>query len=152
MSNIYISTPNPVILCFDTAQDYIRQGRLYHPYTKESIVFECVEQILPVMDNLYDALRFPFAATTDRTFLPQKEVVPVWMKEQKQLTRQKTNEELLEQRGSIATFLVQVQHRENTRWVGRVVHLENELSKNFRSIIELLNFVEDELHMKNKKF
>ncbi len=107
MSEIYISTPNPVIICVDRVQEYIREGYLYHPYNKEGIHFENIEKVFDTMESFYDDLNFPFSATSFRTFRTNKkkkepagktELIRIW-----------TNEELLKKRGKLGSFLVQVQ-------------------------------------------
>ncbi|HCT64250.1 MAG TPA: hypothetical protein DIC60_03105 [Lachnospiraceae bacterium] len=56
-----------------------------------------------------------------------------------------TPQEVIEQKGSKATFVVHVQYRQNSTWQGSVVWVDKNKTKNFRSALELLKLIDGAL-------
>lgn len=54
-------------------------------------------------------------------------------------------DEVINQTGEQATFIVHVQYRQNATWQGQVVWAEKKISKNFRSALELLKLIDNAL-------
>ena len=55
------------------------------------------------------------------------------------------DEKLLEKRGDLGTFIVRVQHRQNSSWQGRLTWIEEDKTVYFRSIWEMIKLVESAL-------
>ena len=52
------------------------------------------------------------------------------------------DEELLSRHGDIGTFIVRVQHRQNSSWQGRITWMEQDKTINFRSVWEMIKLIE----------
>ena len=55
------------------------------------------------------------------------------------------DEELLSKHGDLGTFIIRVQHRQNSSWQGRVTWMDQDKTMYFRSIWELIKLVESAL-------
>ena len=55
------------------------------------------------------------------------------------------DEELLRKRGDLGSFIVRVQHRQNSSWQGRITWIEEDKTVYFRSIWEMIKLVESAL-------
>lgn len=141
---IYLSGPSGVVVCFDRSADGQRRGRFYHAFQREPVEFSGLELIYK-MEAFFDQIGHPFAGTNERGFHTTKRMQqpPVYPKEK--MVRVMKNEELLERHGDLATFVVQVKHRQNSTWQGRVQWMERGESVNFRSALELLKVIDGAL-------
>lgn len=54
-------------------------------------------------------------------------------------------EELLRRHGDLGTFIVRVQHRQNSSWQGRITWADQNKTVNFRSIWEMVRLIGDAL-------
>ena len=52
------------------------------------------------------------------------------------------DEELLSKHGDLGTFIVRVQHRQNSSWQGRITWMERDKTINFRSVWEMVKLIE----------
>ena len=52
-----------------------------------------------------------------------------------------SDEELLSKHGALGTFIVRVQHRQNSSWQGRITWMEKNKTVYFRSIWEMIKLV-----------
>ena len=134
----YIGAPNGVVLCINSVQCGQLAGLLYHSYSEEATPFQTVEQMVFQMEQLYDRLRFPFPGTNERSFSDVKR------QEQVQIEREKvmSDDKLLQKHGDIGTFIVRVQHRQNSSWQGRITWMENDKTIQFRSVWEMIKLIE----------
>lgn len=55
------------------------------------------------------------------------------------------DEELLSQHGELGTFLIHVQHRQNSSWQGRITWVDQKKTVYFRSALEMIKLVSDAL-------
>ena len=53
-----------------------------------------------------------------------------------------SDEKLLRKHGDIGTFIVRVQHRQNSSWQGRITWMEEDKTINFRSVWEMIKLIE----------
>lgn len=137
----YIGAPNAVVLCMNTLDGDEVAGLLYHSYSTEPTAFDTMEEMTLQMEMLYDALQFPHPATNKRSFAPEaKETAP--RKERKRIM---SDEELLSRHGDIGTFIVRVQHRQNSSWQGRITWMERDQTLSFRSTWEMIKLIESAL-------
>ena len=51
------------------------------------------------------------------------------------------DEELLGKHGDLGTFIVRVQHRQNSSWQGRITWMEENQTLSFRSIWEMVKLI-----------
>jgi hypothetical protein len=139
-SGHYIGTPNGMVLCVDSRDREMIEGRLYHGYEKEGIRFQSYEKVIRTSEELFNALGFPYAGNGDRDIYGR-----VHDYQKKELVRIMKDEELLEKRGDIGTFVVRVQHRQHSSWQGRVTYLEEDKTVYFRSALELVKIIDGTL-------
>jgi hypothetical protein len=134
----YIGAPNGVVLCINGYRDHEFQGILYHSYSTEGIPFENVEQMTVRMEKLYDWLQFPHPTTINRSFAPVKRAGRV-INERKKIM---SDESLLSKHGDMGSFIIRVQHRQNSSWQGRITWMEQDKTVYFRSIWEMIKLIE----------
>ena len=121
----YIGAPNGVVLCVNRNDAGELGGVFYHSYSETPVPFQGIGQMTLRMEKLYDWLRFPYPGTNSRTF---GEIM--------------SDETLLAQHGDIGTFIVRVQHRQNSSWQGRITWMEEDRTIQFRSVWEMIKLIE----------
>lgn len=136
-SQTYIGSPNGVIVCLDRIAGRRITGRLYHRFSDKAIPFFSEEQAVFLMEELFDSLHFPHPGTIDRSFTETKKTASSVLQE-----KVMTDEELLSKHGDLGTFIIRVQHRQNSSWQGAVTWVESEQTVHFRSIWEMIKLVE----------
>ena len=111
------------IICVDSYEDGILQGRLYSPL-REMERFSSLTQFLLKMETLLDL---------------------------QQTARRSDNEQLIrnrmpERRGSKATFELQILFRYHTSWQGVLRRVGENVQYQFRSVLELVVLLDDALN------
>lgn len=134
----YLGAPNAVLLCIDRASGGQLAGRLYHSYSARAEAFGGIEQMTHRMELLYDRLQFPYPGTNQRRFAPPKKEIPRLEDKNKVMS----DEEILSKHGDIGTFIVRVQHRQNSSWQGRLTWMEQDKTLSFRSVWEMIKLIE----------
>lgn len=134
----YIGAPNGVVLCFHRKHGCELAGELFHRYASEATAFSDLGQMTLLMEKLYDSLQFPHPGTNERSFTKQ---IPQYMRRQER-TECMSDEQLLQKHGDIGTFIVRVQHRQNSSWQGRITWLEEDQTISFRSVWEMVKLIE----------
>ncbi len=137
--NLNPNAKNIICICIDNFYSMKIAGRLYHCFSKEKIDFTDSMQMLLLVDRLFDGIGFPQASTKTRTFLRKKEENVY----EKEFVEYMKTDEVTEQRGTKATFVVHVQYRQNSTWQGSVIWAEKKVTKNFRSALELLKLMDE---------
>lgn len=132
-----MGTPNGVVLCVDQVENHHFQGRLYHAYKDEATEFQNMEEVLFRLEQFYDFLNFPHPTTSGRTF-SEKRQEPDYGKDRRKIMSDK---ELLSRHGDLGTFIIRVQHRQNSSWQGRITWMEKNKTVYFRSIWEMIKLV-----------
>lgn len=136
-SQCYIGAPNGVVLCVDHVTDSQLSGRFYHGYSREAIEVRNVDELIFEMERFFDDIRFPHPANNNRTFLEQTSNAAV----QQERMRVMKDEDLLRKHGDLGTFIIRVQHRQNSSWQGRITWADQNKSVNFRSIWEMIKLI-----------
>ena len=134
----YIGAPNGVVLCVDSMESGRPKGRLYHSYREEPQLFGTAEQMVFLMEELYDSLNFPHPGTNERSFAPPKKAGAHFTERDRIMK----DDALLSKHGDLGTFIVRVQHRQNSSWQGRLTWMEQDKTINFRSIWEMIKLIE----------
>ena len=138
-SQWYIASPNAIILCVNCRNGSGREGYLFHGYQKEPTPFKDLGQVTLLMEKLFDELRFPYPGTNERSFLPQqRHYLPT-----QERIKIMDDEELLQKHGDIGTFIIRVQHRQNSSWQGRITWMEEDKTIQFRSVWEMIKLIEE---------
>lgn len=136
-SQWYMGTPNGVILCMDHMEGFLFQGRLYQAYSSDATEFKNMDEALFQLEQFYNDLNFPHPTTTERTFSEKKQGANSGKERQKVMS----DEELLSKHGDLGTFIIRVQHRQNSSWQGRITWMEKNKTLYFRSIWEMIKLV-----------
>lgn len=134
---IGIYAPNLVGICVDQWIGGEMSGRIFHCYDQEPWVFADVVQLLQLMEQFFDAIAFPQAATASRSF------GAVEKKEVKKLEKVCDLDEVTAQTGKLATFFAHVQYRQNATWQGTLVWVEKECRQNFNSTLEFVKLLDN---------
>ena len=134
----YIGAPNGVVLCVDSLRAGEPAGRLYHSYQCEAVPFSSSEQMVFEMESLYNALNFPRLGNNERSFAPVSKTGAHYTERDRIMK----DEALLSKHGDLGTFIVRVQHRQNSSWQGRITWMEQDKTINFRSVWEMIKLIE----------
>ena len=137
-SQWYIGAPNGVIICVDHRNGCELQGRLYHRFSAEPVDYTDLGQMTLLMERLYDDLRFPFSGTNERSFSESESKLQTRQERKEQMS----DDKLLQKHGDIGTFIVRVQHRQNSSWQGRITWMEEDKTICFRSVWEMVKLIE----------
>ncbi len=137
----YIGTPNGVVLCIDEKNKERIRGRIYHAYQEEATPISTFEEMVFKLEEFYDSINFPHPTTNDRSFQEQTPH-PAPRKGREKIMSDNT---LLERHGDLGSFIIRVQHRQNSSWQGRITWMEEDKTVRFRSIFEMIKLVESAL-------
>ena len=141
-TQLYIGAPNGVVVCVDSRSGADLGGRLYHKYSREPVTFTDTAAMIRGMERLFDRLNFPRASTNIRSFAGQDTHS---IRTAKEMEKVMSDHELLGQHGYQETFIVRVQHRQNSTWQGRITWADKDKTVNFRSIWEMVRLMESAL-------
>ena len=143
----YIGAPNGVILCVDALGSGGPVGRLFHSYRTDAVEFGGADQMIFHMEELYNALNFPHPGTNERSFAPLKKT-GIHYTERDRIMK---DEALLSKHGDLGTFIVRVQHRQNSSWQGRITWMEQDKTISFRSVWEMVKLIENAVETVNSE-
>ena len=139
----YIGAPNGVVLCIDhRGPGGILSGRMWDSYSLDPIPFDDMERMALDMERLYDSLSFPHPEVNARTFLPEEHTTPAGRPQREERIKIMSDEKLLGKHGDIGTFIVRVQHRQNSSMQGRITWMEQDKTISFRSAWEMIKLIE----------
>lgn len=138
-SQWYIGAPNGVILCINRRNGCELSGELYHSYSAAATKFSDLGQMTLLMEKLYDVLQFPHVGTNERSFFERNK--PYMQRQER--TKVMSDDQLLQKHGDIGTFIVRVQHRQNSSWQGRITWMEEDKTIQFRSVWEMVKLIEN---------
>lgn len=119
-------------VCIDSYENGILAGRFYNPYLDGGKSFQSITQFLLEMEQALDAMDFPKAFTSTRTFAPPPEY-------------ETGPPETGYQPGKAATFAVRILFRQNASWQGSVTWMEGRQEQSFRSVLELILLIDNAL-------
>lgn len=153
---IFPHCPNIVSLCLDSYHTERQTGRIYHRYTADPIYFESLIAAISLMDALYDDIRFPYPSTETRSFFTDRkkrrkvvfgggrapELTEHRRKDREEMA---TFDQVTEQRGKDATFIIRVSHRQHSSWQGEVTWIDGKKKEYFRSALELVKMIDEAL-------
>ncbi len=140
MTQRYLGIPNAVVLCIKEHGIDLK-GEFWHHFSKESVPFENTTGMLLKMEELFDAMQFPWPGYNERHFLKGDDGI---MKKE-ELIRLLEDEEMLDMHGDLGTFIIRVQHRQNSSWQGRITWVEEDKTVYFRSVWEMVKLIEEAL-------
>ncbi|MGI5935837.1 MAG: hypothetical protein ACOX7I_03390 [Oscillospiraceae bacterium] len=130
--------PNLISVCVDYVNYPYFGGGVYHCYSSSPVKFDGIVQLTNIMDAFFDSIRIPQAANKPRSFTPSNDE-PNRSENEVQVM---SIRDITNQRGEKATFIVHVQYRQNATWQGNVFWAEKNITRNFRSALELLKLID----------
>ncbi len=138
----YIGTPCGLVICIDGIEGQQAAGRFYHFYSQEGRVFGSLDELVFGMEAFFDEINFPYPSEARRAFRGK-----VSEQRNRKEVRRKVmeEEELLRKHGDLGTFIVRVQHRQNSSWQGRITWADKNQTVNFRSVWEMVRLIGDAL-------
>ncbi len=143
-SQLYIGIPNGVVICVDKVCGGDFAGRFYHKYSREGVVFSSTGYMVRRMEELFDLLDYPRVSTNMRSFRETSAASGRRRTNGKreELEKVMSDNELLSQHGYQGTFIVRVQHRQNSTWQGRITWADKDMTMTFRSVWEMIHLME----------
>ena len=152
-SQLYIGTQNGIVVCVDQVSRPHISGVFYHNYSLEGTPFADLEQLLFRMESLFNELGFPYPSTNERRFQAEDSAPTPPSAESSAQTKRYTepekreqimrDEELLTKHGDLGSFIIRVQHRQNSSWQGRITWVEKNQTVYFRSVWEMIKLIEN---------
>ncbi|MBQ9032408.1 MAG: hypothetical protein IJ106_13295 [Parasporobacterium sp.] len=146
-SQIYIGTQNGVVVCVDRILRGDLIGKFYHSYSLEAQEFLNLGHLLFQMETLFNELKFPYPSTNERHFHenPSPDTGRAANRSYHEEKREKimNDEQLLMKHGDLGSFIIRVQHRQNSSWQGRITWIEKNKTVYFRSVWEMMKLIEN---------
>ncbi|MEA5002668.1 MAG: hypothetical protein VB081_04135 [Christensenella sp.] len=127
---------NVVTVCVDEKKNMDIAGRICHRSLCEAQKFLDMNQLLLKIESVFDRVKYPAASMEHRVFGKSLKV----QQEKRDHEMGKIAKE--HSPGKKATFVVQVQCRQNATWQGQVVWSEKNEVKHFRSALELIRLID----------
>ncbi len=124
---------NKIFVCVDSKDDNTFYGRVFHNAQNEVQTFLGVDQLLLRIENFLDIQNYPAASTESRYFRKQKDRAAATEEEATMNNKEK---------GEKATFVIQVQYRQNATWQGHVTWVEKDIEQPFKSALELIKLLD----------
>ena len=121
------------LVCIDSYENGVLNGRFYNPYLKGGESFQSLSQFLIRFEQALDTMNLPQSFNAHRSFVP----TPVPKEENLSLQNS--------ERGLLATFSLRVLFRQNSSWQGTVTWLEEHQEMCFRSVLELIHLMDSTL-------
>lgn len=145
------SNISKTLICVDQVVNNDVRGRLFNPYRKDPVLFYGAWGMLQEMENMLDAFGFPAASFQNRSFRKKNGERPEIPAKDKEMKRFMSDDIFRQASGNRATFVVQVQFRQNATWQGSIVWLEQEKSQRFRSALEMLKLIDEAVSTENEQ-
>lgn len=157
-SQLYIGTPNGIVLHAERGAGHSIRGWFYHAYSREQIPFENADQMMFRMEEFFDSIRYPHPSTNIRTFTEtgrkndksrcdrEKEELPTNTGRRLKIReRVMDDQELLSKHGDLGSFIIRVQHRQNSSMQGRLTWVDKNKTVFFRSAWEMIRLIDSAL-------
>ena len=125
---------NALRICIDEKKDIYFQGRAYTRLSKDEIKFQDLSSLLIEVDKIFDAAGYPQAFQEKRSFLKEHSHSFFSMNPNSEMDI----EEILKQKGTMATFDVIVTSRRHSTWQGEVHSLQGEMLDRFEGAIQMI--------------
>ncbi len=137
----YVGAPNGVVVCIDRDHPgFALEGRLWHSYSEEPVLFNDLGCMVLWMEDFFDKLNYPHREVNRRAFLPDDTYLLLKREERIKIM---SDETLLGKHGDVGTFIVRVQHRQNNSMQGRITWMEQDRTVLFRSAWEMIRLIEE---------
>jgi hypothetical protein len=157
-SQLYIGTPNGIVLHAERGAGHAIRGWFYHAYSREEVPFENADQMIFRMEEFFDSIQYPHPSTNIRTFAETSKKSDKgrfdWAKGQlhtgtgRRLNKRERvmdDQELLSKHGDLGSFIIRVQHRQNSSMQGRLTWVDKNKTVFFRSAWEMIRLIDSAL-------
>ena len=114
-------------------QDKNLQGIFYNLYYGEEIVFTNLTQLLLLMEDMMDGMKFPQAAMQTHRFKNGSDYAAMVHRKLETVPE------------AVATFKVKVLFRQSASWQGKLIWMEGKQEIAFRSALELIKLMDSAL-------
>ena len=128
-------------ICVNEVQNGGPIGFLFHKYSVEGIKFDNVFELLQQMEKVFEISQYPQSTTQTRSFRTTENV----NQDKKKVDQMMKAEELLENKGELASFVIHVKYRQNSTWQGDIFWAEKQEKCYFRSALEMLKLIDNAL-------
>ena len=142
MAEMKFYAPDLISVCVRERREQDYAGELWHQYSKESIPFEGIAEMIRKMEDLYDRWDFPQKSTHARQFGTAPEAPARRVKPE---LGERDMDTLWTRRGDLGTFVVYVKYRQNSSWQGQVIWVEKQERMEFSSELELMKIMDEKL-------
>lgn len=138
------STAAMAVICVDGHENYEMTGIIYNSYLPKPAKFRSINEIIFIMERIFETISFPQAYYEDRAFNPKLKQ-PEKTQTETEVRKYMPEDTFLNESGKKATFMVQVQFRQNATWQGTITWTEEKKVQRFRSTLEMLKLMGDAL-------
>lgn len=143
---LWKSCPSSVLVCVNRVEDGDPSGEIYSLYRNGTVLFHGVVELISRMDRLYDRIGFPQAFQQFRSFYTQEPAPAVIDKLEVIAPMEQMEQDVFELKtGDKATFVIQVQFRQNSSWQGVITWTEQKKTRRFRSAMEMIKLMDSAL-------
>lgn len=140
---------NTVVICVDKTTALDVSARLYHCYTEDPIILYRPLEMLKVMEEFFNELGYPQAATRDRKMISKRKNSEISEPAEKEMKMVTTEDCIRKNTGERASFVIKVNSRQNATWQGSILWTERGVTQQFRSALELIKLMDDALNGTN---
>lgn len=132
-----------IMICIDQYHYFDMQGRAYCDNDPKPVLFREINYALLQLERRFNTQNYPRSSTEIRTFSERKRKGQAFLKTDTSRKMKKealtlTDKPITAPQGEVATFLIQVEYRQNATWQGHIVWVDKNEKKPFRSVLELL--------------
>lgn len=131
---------NSIHVCVDKRDGAGFFGSIHHKCLEKPEEFCDINEMVIKIDSVLNTLKYPQAAIEHRVFGKRKEAQKKTQASGAKSMAEQT--EAINVTGKKATFIVQIQYRQNATWQGQVVWSEKNEKKKFRSALELIKLID----------
>lgn len=132
-------------VCVDNVLEQEISGRVYNPFVPRMAEFPNIYLLIDRMERIINYLGFPQSAQDYRSFGKSKAIdgQSKGKGDFNKIMDDETFENLI---GEKATFIVQVQFRQNATWLGSISWVEQKKEQKFRSALEMIKLMDSALN------
>lgn len=134
------------IVCIDSFDEYNMTGRLFHNSLSHELYFRSFMELVEQMEHIFNSLDYPQKSMELRAFPGTQ---PLEREKVRAANSSLTHSPSA--KGDVATFQLRVMFRQNASWQGTVRWVEQGVSENFRSVLELLHLIDSAIPIEHKE-
>ncbi len=131
------------LVCVHNNQCGEPKGEIYNNHLKQPIVFTDIIGMVSKMDDLCDQTGHPQAYQQHRSFGGQRKLQE--LNTMDEVLTDLDDGLLKSKAGEKATFIIQVQFRQNASWQGTITWAEKKKTMRYRSTLEMLKLMDEAL-------